>query len=52
MYLDIAKAFKAPWNRDGGFARMFLGGLVSCIPILNLVTGGYLVEYLGRLIKG
>ena len=52
MYLDIAKAFKAPWAKDGGFSRMFLGGLVSCIPILNLVTGGYLVEYLGRIING
>ncbi len=52
MSIDIAKAFKAPWNRDGGFARMFLGGLVSGIPILNFVTFGYLMEYLNRLING
>ncbi len=52
MNIDIIKAIKAPWAKDGGFARMFLGGLVSCIPILNFVTGGYLVEYLDRLING
>ncbi len=51
MYLDIAKAFKAPWNKDGGAARMFLGGLVSLIPILNFVTCGYLIEYLNRFIN-
>ena len=52
MYLDIVKAFKSPWNKDGGAARMFLGGLVSIIPILNFITCGYLVEYLSRFING
>ena len=52
MSIDIAKAFKAPWNKDGGAARMFLSGLVSLIPILNFVTCGYLVEYLNRFING
>ena len=52
MSIDIVKAFKAPWAKDGGFARMFLGGLVFCIPILNFITVGYLMEYLNRLING
>lgn len=52
MSIDLIKALKSPWQKDGGFARMLLGGLVLAVPILWFVALGYLIEYLNKMING
>lgn len=52
MSLDLVGALKAPWQKDCGFARIFLGGLCMMIPFLAFVPMGYLAEYLNKLING
>lgn len=52
MSIDLVKAIKSPWQKDGGIARMILGGLVLAIPILWFVSLGYLIEYINKIING
>lgn len=52
MSIDIVRAIKSPWQKDGGLFRMFLGGLVYCIPFLGFIAQGYLMEYLKKVSEG
>ena len=52
MSIDLIGALKAPWRKDCGFARLFLGGLCMLIPFLAFVPIGYIAEYLNKLING
>lgn len=52
MSLDLISALKAPWRKDFGFARLFLGCLSMGVPILCFVPMGYVAEYINKMMNG
>ena len=52
MSIDFKKALKAPASIDGWGLKLFIGGLINLVPILNFATMGYWVEYLINFMNG
>jgi hypothetical protein len=50
--MDIGKAFTFPFEDDEWLTKLFLGAIVSLVPILNFAWGGYTVDILRNVIDG
>jgi hypothetical protein len=50
--MDIGKAFSFPFEDDDWLTKLFLGAVVSIVPILNFAWGGYTVDILRNVIDG
>lgn len=50
--MDIGKAFTFPFEDDEWLTKLFLGAIVSAVPILNFAWGGYTVDILKNVIDG
>jgi hypothetical protein len=50
--MDIGKAFSFPFEDDEWLTKLFLGAIVSAVPILNFAWGGYTVDILKNVIDG
>ena len=48
--MNIEKALRLPFA--GGFTRIVIGAVLNCIPIVNFLCGGYLIELTANTIKG
>jgi hypothetical protein len=50
--MDIGKAFTFPFEDDDWLTKLFLGAIVSIVPILNFAWGGYTVDLMRNVIDG
>ena len=50
--MDIGKAFSYPFEDDEWLTKLFLGAIVSIVPILNFAWSGYTVDILRNVIDG
>ena len=51
MSLDFTKALKAPISTDGWVVKLIIGGILACIPIVNIIVLGYVIQYLTDVIN-
>lgn len=51
MSLDFTKALKAPMSADGWVVKLIIGGILACIPIVNIIVLGYVIQYLTDVIN-
>lgn len=50
--MDIGKAFSYPFEDDDWLSKLFLGAIVSAVPILNFAWSGYTVDIVRNVIDG
>jgi hypothetical protein len=50
--MNIGKAFSYPFEDDEWLTKLFLGAIVSVVPILNFAWTGYTVDILRNVIDG
>lgn len=50
--MDFGKAFSFPFEDEEWLTKLFLGAVVSIVPILNFAWGGYTVDILRNVIDG
>jgi hypothetical protein len=50
--MDIGKSFSYPFEDDDWISKLFLGTIVSLIPILNFAWTGYTVDIVRNVIDG
>ena len=50
--MDIGKAFSYPFEDDEWLTKLFLGAIVSIVPILNFAWAGYTVDILRNVVDG
>ena len=50
--MDIGKAFSFPFEDDEWITKLFLGAIVSAVPILNFAWTGYSIDLLKNVIDG
>ena len=50
--MDIGKSFTFPFEDDEWLTKLFLGAIVSAVPILNFAWTGYTVDILKNVIDG
>jgi hypothetical protein len=50
--MDIGKAFSYPFEDDEWLTKLFLGAIVSAVPILNFAWGGYTVDIVRNVMNG
>jgi len=50
--MDIGKAFSYPFEDDEWLTKLFLGAIVSAVPILNFAWTGYTVDILRNVTDG
>lgn len=50
--MDIGKSFSFPFEDDEWLTKLFLGAIISIVPILNFAWGGYTVDILRNVIDG
>ena len=51
MGLDLSKALKAPISAQGWVGKIVIGGILLCIPIVNIIVFGYIIKYLTQVIN-
>ncbi|UCD97694.1 MAG: DUF4013 domain-containing protein [Chloroflexota bacterium] len=50
--MDIGKSFSYPFEDDDWLSKLFLGAVVSIVPILNFAWTGYTVDIVRNVIDG
>ena len=50
--MDIGKSFSYPFEDDEWLTKLFLGAIVSAVPILNFAWTGYTVDIMRNVIDG
>jgi hypothetical protein len=50
--MDIGKAFSFPFEDDEWLTKLFLGAIISAVPILNFAWSGYTIDILRNVIDG
>ena len=50
--MDIGKAFSYPFEDDDWLSKLFLGAIVSAVPILNFAWSGYTVDVVRNVSDG
>lgn len=50
--MDIGKSFSYPFEDDDWISKLFLGAVVSLVPILNFAWTGYTVDIVRNVIDG
>ncbi len=50
--MDIGKSFSYPFEDDDWLSKLFLGAIVSMVPILNFAWTGYTVDIVRNVIDG
>ena len=50
--MNIGKAFSYPFEDDEWLTKLFLGAIVSAVPILNFAWTGYTVDILRNVTDG
>jgi len=50
--MDIGKSFSYPFEDDEWLTKLFLGAIISAVPILNFAWTGYTVDIMRNVIDG
>lgn len=50
--MDIGKAFSYPFEDDEWLTKLFLGAVISAVPILNFAWSGYTVDIVRNVMDG
>lgn len=50
--MDIEKAIKFPFSAPDGLVKLIIGAVLNLIPIVNLLSMGYLIQLMNGVIQG